>query len=180
MVYLAAAVILVGLVGLLNLILLIALVRRLRVIEARPVSGSDGQLPGLLAEGSRAPAFAAMTTAGDQLELGGPAESMRLVAFFSGTCAPCRDHLPAFVQLAATAAGSGHRAVVVLRGADDTVADLLDLVDGPVEVIREAEDGPAGEIFSVQTYPSMYLIDNSGTIRSAAHIARQLRVPVAR
>lgn len=180
MVYLWAVMAVVGPVSLLNLILAFAIVRRLRIIEENQGSHSSNSLPGVLPVGSKAPSFAAATTTGETIESTGLSGKMVLIGFFSGTCAPCRDHLPEFTKLADSVAGPGYASIAVVRGDDDAVADLMELVGTSVTVIREPEGGPVGEAFTIKTYPSMYLINDAGTIVSAAHIAHQLSVPILR
>ena len=181
MVYLAAATVFVGLLGLLNLVLTLAVVRRLRTLK----DGSGRRapvrvVPGLRTVGSKAPHFAATTTTGRSAELASLAGRHAVIGFFSGTCEPCRDHLPGFVRVAGQLAEDSGQAIAVIRGTDEETADLLGLINDDVMVIREPEGGPVGTAFAVKTYPALYLLDGSGTITSAAHVAEHLSLPVLR
>jgi thiol-disulfide isomerase/thioredoxin len=178
MAFLAAGVVLVGLLGLFNLALILAVIRRLRVSSANSLTGQF-RTPGLLPVGSDAPAFAAVTTTGAGCELSALSGTPALLGFFSGACEPCRDHLPDFLKLAASAPTGGMHVIAVVRGEDESVADLLQILGSSAIIIREPEDGAVGEAFSIDSYPTMYLLDGDGKIASAAHIARALTMPVA-
>jgi thiol-disulfide isomerase/thioredoxin len=177
MVYLSAAIVLVGVLGVANLALTLALVRRLR--SEASVSGGASEspvAPELLAPGTRAPDFSAIATSGAECSRGTLLGRTSLVGIFSGTCAPCRDHMPGFVALARQLPHGPDGVVAVVRGDELAAADLLAALDGAATVIVEPEGGPVGEAFSVETYPSMYVLDESGVIASAGHTASRLRV----
>jgi hypothetical protein len=177
MVYLSAAVVLVGIVGIVNLALLLALVRKLRS-EAGARGAADVSVisPELLAPGTPAPGFSAIATSGAECSLSTLLGRTSIVGIFSGDCGPCRDHLPGFVALARQLPQGPDGAVAIVRGDEHAAADLLAALDGSATVIMEPEGGPVGEAFSVETYPSMYVLDESGVIVSAGHLARQLRM----
>jgi AhpC/TSA family len=180
MVYLSAAVILVGILGLANLALTLALVRRLRAdASASGASGTRAVAPGLLAEGSQAPDFSAVAMTGAHVGLGSLLGHASLVGIFSSACKPCRDHMPGFVAAARQLPSGSSGAVAVVRGDEADAADLLEALGDSATVILEPEGGPVGEAFSVETYPSMYMLDESGLIVSAAHVASRLVVLTA-
>ena len=180
MVYLSAAVVLVGILGIANLVLTLALVRKLRG-ESGSISAPDVSVitPGLLAPGTLAPDFSAIATSGAECGLSTLLGRTSIIGIFSGDCGPCRDHMPGFVALARQLPHGPDGAVAVVRGDEFAAADLLAALDGAATVILEAEGGPVGEALSVETYPSMYVLDESGVIVSAAHIASRLRVYAA-
>jgi hypothetical protein len=66
-----------------------------------------------------------------------------------------------------------------VRGDETEAADLLAALGDAATVILEPEGGPVGEAFSVETYPSMYMVNESGVIVSAAHVASRLAVLTA-
>jgi thiol-disulfide isomerase/thioredoxin len=178
MAFLAAAVILVGILGFLNLALVLAVIRRVRTISANSLTGQF-HTPGLLPVGSDAPAFTAITTAGADCELSALSGTPALLGFFSGACEPCRDHVPDFIKLANSAPNRSMHVIAVVRGDDESVSDLLQILGSSAIIIREPEDGVVGEAFSIDSYPTMYLLDGEGKIASAAHIPRALNMPVA-
>jgi cytochrome oxidase Cu insertion factor (SCO1/SenC/PrrC family) len=176
--YLTAAVMLVGFIGLLNLLLTFGVIRRLRehdtALASRPsMPGPDIMVPA----GTEVSDFETQTVDGTPVS-NADFTGHTVVGFFSTTCEPCRDRLPEFVTHAATVPGGRDRVLAVVVSdsvdADPSVADLFVAQLGPVaRVVTEQYDGPIGKAFGVQGYPALAAVVN-GTVVAAGNSLNDL------
>ncbi|MFD8556956.1 TlpA disulfide reductase family protein [Streptosporangium canum] len=156
MIYLAICVIVLGGLATANLVLLTALMRRLRGhAEAHaPQPVSQPSLP----VGSEIGDFETFT-------LGGGALSAReiapgaLVGFFSPTCGPCVEQIPAFLARARTAAGTGLRVAAVVIGDMDAAREMAARLDGVAEVVVESYPGPVAKAFGITSTPTFVIVE---------------------
>ncbi|WP_026212553.1 TlpA family protein disulfide reductase [Longispora albida] len=160
MAYLTAAVVLVGGLCVLNLLLTLGVIRRLRehteLLSRRGSVADDrtpqpGQVIGEFSSGG-------LVTA----DLG----ERTLVGFFSPSCAPCKEMLPSFVELAKGYAGPVV-AVVVAAGDEDAPGSVAAL-EPVARVVVEAPGGAAGKAFGVSAWPT-FLVVSGGRVEVAGH-----------
>ncbi|MER6914774.1 hypothetical protein ABT354_24130 [Streptomyces sp. NPDC000594] len=182
---LAVAVLAVGALAMVNLVLTVGVVRRLRehteLLERTPAqaAGAPGGMAGIASVGTAIPAFTA-----------GPPDSPitdrdlldgTLVAFFSPTCAPCRDKLPGFVaryegqpeearKVLAVVVGDpvpsgsgdaheGHDAHEDHEGHDHGASGadggaMAAALAAVVPTVQEGYDGPVTKAFDAKAFPS--------------------------
>jgi hypothetical protein len=175
--FVVAVVVLQTVVTLLLVVVTVGLARRLRAhsdLLAGLLEGNDKLLP----VGSAVPAFSTSATDGtlvDNRGLRGPAA----VALMAVDCPHCRTNLPEFV---AYVRGAGYRreqalAVVAVRDTTDDAAatEMVESLSSAATVVREpATGGAVTEAFTVQAYPSFYLVGADGTLTAGAHSVRKL------
>jgi len=182
MVYLTAAVVLLGTVAVLNLVLTVGVVRRLREHAAKLAGSAGGpDLSEIMIEvGARVGDFTATTTGGlpvSRDELLGHT----MVGFFTPHCPPCRTAVPAFVEVAAGLPGRGEQALAVVVGEAGPAQAFAGEFPDWVRVVIEPDSphlGPVAAGFSVVAFPSFGLVDRGGVLLAAAHTPRELPTPV--
>jgi len=162
MLFLIAAVAVVGCLCLLDLLLTFGVIRRLREhttmltrvsVMTRPpvIRLSAGELPG---------AFSAVTTSGDVVH--GPV-GLAVVAFFSSSCSVCPEQVPPFVEYL-----SRHRigldSVLAVIAGDGEAPPYLAALREVAQVCVESYDGETAKAFSVAGFPTFCVLDPDGTI----------------
>ncbi|QIS18657.1 hypothetical protein [Nocardia terpenica] len=164
MVFLIAAVVLVGAVCALDLLLTLGVVKRLRehtaLLAARmPVLGAPN-----IETGMEIGEFATVTVDGSPLI----PESLRtgtLVGFFTPDCRPCQEMLPKFVEYAKAVPGGRDRVLAVVVGnageAGDMVADLIPVA----RVVTEGDGGELTRAFRMVYFPSALTVAPNGNGR---------------
>ncbi|GAA2317054.1 hypothetical protein SVIO_070720 [Streptomyces violaceusniger] len=149
---LAAVVVFVGALCALDLILTLGVIKRLR--EQTTLLAKMSGPPPAISIGEEIGEFEATTVDGEPVsrEL---LTGETLVAFFSPTCGPCKEKLPAFVDhVRALPAGGTQALAVVVGEADDAAAFLAEL--SPVaRVVLEGVGGPLGKAFQASAYPTL-------------------------
>ncbi|WP_433186624.1 peroxiredoxin family protein [Actinoallomurus sp. CA-150999] len=166
MVYLAAAVVLLGVLCLLNLLLTIGILRRLRADAAQ---GHNPGLPFDLGPGSAPGEFTEVTTAGEPVShdtLSG------VVGFFSAGCEACHTLLPSFVEHAREL---GRDNVLAVVGGDDQ--ETVDALTPVARVVTaELDGGPVARAFKNTWTPALYLVGDDHRIVATG--ARMEELPV--
>ncbi|KWT58917.1 hypothetical protein ADL21_25930 [Streptomyces albus subsp. albus] len=168
-----AALALVAMIGVLDLVLTLGVIGRLRQhTELLSLGGESGPLPALPV-GGEVGAFTARTVDGEPLSREALAGDT-VVAFFSPTCKPCRENLPAFIRFARAAQDGATRTLAVVVGdAERTASFVAEL--GPVtRVAVEDRGGPLCSAFGVSAYPATMRVapDDAGKLRVVAdHVA---------
>ncbi|MEV5680544.1 hypothetical protein [Streptomyces sp. NPDC052179] len=193
---LAVAILAVGALALVNLVLTVGVVRRLRehsdLLERAPVPavGMPEGMSGIAAVGTSIPSFTA-----------GPPDSPvtdrdladgTLVAFFSPTCAPCRDKLPGFVARYADRPEEARRVLAVVvddsgasHGSDEhgsgaSDASMAAALAAVVPTVQESHDGPVTRAFAAKAFPSCVQVGHGpdgGLV--VTEVGRWPRTPVA-
>ncbi|MEV6859802.1 hypothetical protein AB0M44_02160 [Streptosporangium subroseum] len=149
MIYLAAAVVLLGVLCLLNLLLTLGILRRMRE-QAAPAGGHPGPLFAL-GPGSSLGEFTAVTTDDE------PVSHVTLtgvVGFFSADCEACHDLLPRFVEHARKL---GRENVLAVFGGDDE-ASIQTLTPVARVVVADLGGGAVARAFQNTWTPTLYLI----------------------
>jgi hypothetical protein len=164
MVFLAAAVVLIGMLCLLNLLLTFGVIRRLREQSATgkaptPILDPDGK-PALVGDVPPAGApigdFTATTVDGDLISREGLVNGGTAV-FLAADCGSCRENVPNLVI-------------------DGRLADPADLVEefAPLaRVVVETRGAGVAEAFGVSAIPA-FCVFSEGTVRSASLDLSQL------
>lgn len=154
--FLVSALLLVAAVCLLNLIVTIGVIKRLRE-HADLLASVAGDPKHALRTGERVGDFTTATVDGTPLA----AELVRdrtLVAFFSPSCAPCKEKLPRFVEFARSLPGGREQVIATVVGNSDTDPWVAQL--SPVaRVVVEDNGGPLGSAFEVRAFPSILMVD---------------------
>ncbi|SDS30049.1 hypothetical protein [Actinoplanes derwentensis] len=152
MIFIVAALVLVGLLGVLNLALSIGIIRRLREQqdqEPRQTGRPDPVLP----PGAIAGPFTATTVDGE------PAgTSPALVGFFSPGCGSCAELLPAFTSYAARTPGGRERVLAVISGPEEMATEYLDALAPVAQVVLASPGAPVLAAFQTKAYPAVYLL----------------------
>ncbi|HEV2376082.1 MAG TPA: TlpA disulfide reductase family protein [Streptosporangiaceae bacterium] len=173
---LAAAVAFIGALGLFNLLMMCLVVRRLRgyaeQLSRQPRFGGPPRLP----VGTEIPDFTAITPSGTAMSLGELTGACSAVAFLSVNCPPCRDQLPEFTGFARTVAGGAAQvlAVVIARDVEAAAEFTAELHGVATVVVEQARRGTVQAAFSVQGYPSFFLLDERGRVEASGPTVRSL------
>lgn len=166
--------------GLLNLVLTYGAIRRLREhTRLLADTGTGTADPATPPAGTPVPAFTASTIDGDTVTRDDVTGMPAFIGFFSVTCAPCREQLPAFLDV--LAGMDDARVLVVISGSSDAPEHAEAMVArarGRARVV--VEERPAlGELFTVNRYPTMLAV-NDGVLIANAQVATRLPIPVMR
>lgn len=176
--FLVAAVVLVGLLCAADLLLTMAVIRRLRehTHQLATLQRREPEL-GLLPAGSPLPTFAGQSVNGELVS----SDTVRpeILAFLSTTCKACSTELPELVRYLRAGGVERAAAIVVVAGADSAEGrQLVDELNRVATVIREPMDGTIGRTFSVNVFPTFYLVSDA-TVRARAVAVAHLARPVA-
>lgn len=186
MIYLTAAVIVVGTLCVLDLLLTIGVLRRLREhgerLEGLPAENTESSLmaQALRAVGDRIDDFTTTTFDGREVSRA-RLTGLTLVGFFSTYCEPCRTSVEPFAELVAGRPGGWDEALAVVVGDD---ADAIDFVTGFGEGARVVveqegpEPGPVVSAFSVMGYPVYCVLDEQGVVLATGMKPERLLAPV--
>ncbi|MEV4755975.1 hypothetical protein AB0J86_12785 [Micromonospora sp. NPDC049559] len=171
--YVVAALVLVGIVAGLNLLLTVGVIRRLREHTETLRQVRSGTGSSFLPAGSPLPALTGVTTV-----TGTPVVApAALVAFFSTTCAPCREKLPSFRDHVRAAAVNGSDVLVVVEGAADDASEFVAALRDVGQVVVEPELGPVAKSFAVNGFPTFYALGPDGRVLVGTHEVAELPVP---
>ncbi|MGW3562306.1 hypothetical protein ACWDSL_00100 [Streptomyces sp. NPDC000941] len=166
MIFLVAAVVLIGLLCLFDLLLTFAVLRRLR--EHTAELGRLGAQPTFTAYdpqvlvGIKAPDLAAES-------------GTRLVAFFDADCEACHEHAPEF---AGTVARAFDNVLAVVSGKGREAEELLAVVGPDIPVVREAAARALVQSVGLKAFPTFLLVQADGTITQAVNEPGELTQPV--
>jgi hypothetical protein len=155
MIFLIAAVVLVGALCVFDLLLTFAVLRRLREQSAE-LARLAGQAqfapydPGVLV-GRTLPRADADSV-----------DRPRLVAFFDVNCDACHEHAPQFAV-----AARAHAAMAVISGAGPRLDDLVEMVGGVSSVITAERADNLVKAVGVEAFPTFLRVGPDGTIVEA-------------
>ncbi|MDG4825007.1 TlpA disulfide reductase family protein [Asanoa sp. WMMD1127] len=160
MFYLAMTTILIGLLAAANLLFTFGVVRRLRehteqLARRGDTFGPDSAIA--LPVGTSVGPIHAESIDGHSVELSSLG-TRPLVAFFSPTCRPCKERLPAFVAYAAARPGGRDSILAVVAGSPEESAVLVDQLRPVATVVVEADQGPVQQAFAVTGFPAFVLV----------------------
>lgn len=163
MVYLAAAVVVVGLLCLLDLVLSLGVIRRLRrhtdhlnrLLLATAATAEGVPVGEVVGE------FAATTTNGAPVSRD-LLVGRTLIGFFSPGCGPCATQLPLFIEYARSMPARQVIAVVDVEQAG--AAEYLDRLSDVAQVVTESHEGALRAAFRVPGFPMLYLVGSGGVV----------------
>jgi len=178
MVYLTAAVVLVGALCLLDLVLTLGVVRRLRE-HARLISKGAARSSTRITAGLGVPPgevvadFAATTTDGESVSR---ATLLRptLVGFFAPGCPNCAEEMPEFIDFARSLPGREH-VLAVISGGTVMETDYPERLGPLARVVLEDTTGPVQQAFQVSGYPTLFFVDEGGTVVAGAASMKDLK-----
>lgn len=163
MVYLAAAVVVVGVLCVLNLLLTYGVIRRLREHNELLGQRRAGMPDLVIGAGSAVGAFTASTIDGDPLNVDDLATGT-LVGFFSPGCSACVEQLPRFVDVAAAHPGGQDRVLAVVVGSEDGAAEYVSSLSPKARVVVEPHGSEIEKAFTVKGYPVFALVGAGGVV----------------
>jgi peroxiredoxin len=147
-------------------------------VESRPLSGVLApSSSGLLAPGTKAPAFSLRTPTGDRVTLAGLRGKVVLLEFFATWCPHCAAEAPHLMTIFASLPHSRYAFVSV--NADGETAPsvlayhiyfgfpfpaLLDPSSDPGNFHHEGSRGPVSLAYKVPSFPTFYVIDARGRV----------------
>lgn len=162
---LLAVVVLVGVVAVLDLVLTVGVIRRLREHTEllSSVRGLGG--PPIAEIGQEIGEFTTVTVAGIPIDRNGLAGET-LVGFFTPQCAPCKERLPGFVELARSVSGGPARVLATVVGDGAEVADMVAALRPVAQVVTEPRGGPVSTAFNVGAFPTVVKVapDSDGRL----------------
>ncbi|MGI5241090.1 TlpA disulfide reductase family protein [Dactylosporangium sp. CA-139066] len=163
MVYLTAALVLVGAVSAVNLVLVMGILQRLRQTAAAPRPRGQQSPPTLLPAGKMPAPFDAVTDEGEPVSresvLGG------LVGFFTPQCGACRERMPDFLAYAVRGGFDRSQVLAVLIGEPDEVTEMRAELAPVARIVREPHGGAAvHKAFEVYGLPAYCLLDRDGAV----------------
>lgn len=162
----------VGVLLLLNLFLTFALARQVRSHGdqlARRVSAAPRLTPG-----TQIPEFSVETVSGDRRSLDDMRGRRSIVAFFAPGCPPCHEQLPEFARLARKVAGGASQVLAVVNGEGDSASEFVRTLAGAASVVCETARGAAITAFSVEGYPSFFVLGEGGVVVASGPTVRHI------
>lgn len=164
---LVLAVTIVGALCALDLVLTLAVVRRLRehTTALRGLRSADGAVPAdhMLPAGTSIGSFTTTTDDGEPLSAD-VLTGHTLVGFFSPGCEACSARLPDFVDHARTIPGGREQVLAVVVGGGHDPTPYTDTLRRVARLVAEEPGGPVATAFSVEGFPSFYLVGADGAI----------------
>jgi thiol-disulfide isomerase/thioredoxin len=164
MLYLTVAVIAVGALGVLNLVLAMGIIKRLR--EQSRATGDAG--PGVLPAGSQVGEFDAVALDGRVIQLS-TMQAGAVVAFFSPTCQPCKELMPAFTDYALHHPGGRDQVFAIVVSEAPEAADLIERLTPVATVLTATRNEPIVTSFAASGYPALYLMGEQGQVMASGH-----------
>lgn len=180
MLFLTAAVILVGVLCVFDLLLSFGIIRRLReqnetLSKVRQQQDTAADPDVALPAGATVGEFAATAVSGVQLSQTDITGGRALVGLFSPGCEPCKERIPQFIEYATRFEG---RVLAVAAGAPDETADMVARLGEVAEVVVEPGlSGAVHQAFGVQGYPALCLVDEDRTVVASGWQMSALPVP---
>jgi thiol-disulfide isomerase/thioredoxin len=171
MVYVVVALVVLSALTLLNLLLFLGVMRRLRehselLSKGAGNGGADNE--GLLAAGETVADFTATTVDGDAVGLADLRDGA-MVAFFSPTCAPCRERLPEFVEAATAVPAADRQAYAVIIGDAAEAAGMAEQLSPAARVVTGPTTVPMVEAFGAESFPALYRMGPDGVVAASGH-----------
>ncbi len=165
----------VSLVLVIDLALSIAIIRRLR--EVAQSLGTRGSVSTAavergLAPGEPLPAFAAVTTDGEDILSAHLIRKGALIAFFAAECDACRQHMSELRRVL-DQSGRQPNTLVVVDGDAHAGFDLISRAEQFGQVVSEPNDGPLSRLFRVGVFPTFFVVGDSEVIGMRTHAARE-------
>jgi thiol-disulfide isomerase/thioredoxin len=173
MLYLTAAVVLVGVLCVLNLVLTYGVIRRLREhteLLARPAGVSSGMSADIATAGSVVGPFAVSTMSGESLSEGDLAAGT-VVGFYAPGCSACRALVPQFVDAAAAHPGGQDRVLaVVVSGPEEDATEYVSLLSPKATVVVAPHGADIEKAFAVSGYPNFALVGAGGVVSASGDL----------
>jgi thiol-disulfide isomerase/thioredoxin len=172
--YLTAAVILLSLFSVGHMLVTLGLVRRIRTMATRTTAAPA--TPPTLPMGTAPTEFAATSEDGRLFDRDGLAGDRTLVGFFSTTCEPCKDNAPRFVEYAKDF--DHDRVLVVIQESEAGQArEFRERYLAGADAVVEQANGPLAHAFTVEAFPTMYILDAEGRVEHSAFNTTRLPQP---
>lgn len=169
MVYVIVALVLLAAGTAVNLLLVLGILRRLREhTELLSAGAGRTDSEGLLAAGETVADFTATTVDGDTVTRDGLPDGA-MVAFFSPTCAPCRERLPEFVDTAGAVPATDRQAYAVIIGDAAEAADMARRLSPVARVLTGPTTVPMVEAFGAESFPALYRMGPDGVVAASGH-----------
>lgn len=120
-----------------------------------------------LALGQKAPSFEGRDADGKPFRLADLEGKVVVLMFSANWCGPCKGMYPELRALKKKFAGKPFEVVTVMADPEvKTVREAIAKGDITWPAVWDGEDGPIASRWNVEAYPTMYVLDRRGTIRS--------------
>lgn len=182
MVYLTAAVVLVGVLCALDLLLTVGVIRRLRVHtgEIEALRSSQAPPDSSLPVGSPVPAFEAVDADGAPIATAELAGGSYLLAFLATDCHACKDQLAQLASYAGRMAGARRRVLAIVDGPPEEAGEYRRQLGGVARLVLGADAARIRSELDVNLFPTFVFVDEQGVVSLTRFAVRQLPVePVA-
>src|ERR1022692_1555422 len=176
-VFLGAAVAVVGALCLLDLLLTFGVIRRLREHTEMLSTGGMPDMPVIgLASGEPVAAFSALALGGELLN---GATGLRVAGFFSSACSACPERVGPFMEYLA-----GHRVaresmLSVVVTPENGLPPYADRLSEAGQVCAVQQDSDVVKAFKVSGFPAFCLLDADGALVTASYDPARLPAPAA-
>jgi thiol-disulfide isomerase/thioredoxin len=143
------------------------------------IGRTDGPETAGLPIGQPAPDFTARTLDGQAVSLGGLRGKVVVLDFWATWCGPCRAMIPHERDLVKKYAGRPFAFLGVSADADpDALRNFLAAQGITWPTIHDGPGGPLGELYRVEFFPFVYVLDVQGVIRFKHVRGRELEEAV--
>jgi hypothetical protein len=176
-VFLGAAVAVVGALCLLDLVLTFGVIRRLREHTELLGRGSVPDRPIIgLATGEPVAAFSARTLGGELLT---GATGLRVAGFFSSVCSVCPERVGPFTEYLAAHRIPRESVLSVVVAPDGSLPPYADRLSEAGQVCAARYDSEVVRAFKVSGFPSFCLLDADGALVTASYDPARLPAAAA-
>jgi len=174
---LIAAIVVVGSLCMLDLLLTFGVIRRLREHTTMLARSRETEPPVTgLAAGMSPDAFSAVTIDGDLVD---NAADLRVVAFFSSSCAICPERVPPFTEYVRSHRIGRDSVLGVVEGSASAPPPYLDQLAAVAQVRIEPPGGEVARAFKVSGFPAFCVLDSAGTLIASGYDSSVLSEPAA-
>jgi peroxiredoxin len=140
--------------------------------------------PAYAARDRLAPDFELSDTTGKSVKLSSLRGKTVVLNFWTKTCRPCLEEMPALAELA-TVAATERDLVVLTISTDETAQEAIDTLrvvlggPAPFQTLMDPDAKVVAEKFGTKLYPETWVIDPTGIIRARFDGARDWSNPLA-
>jgi peroxiredoxin len=129
------------------------------------VTGCRREVP-VAREGKPAPDFTLSGVSGEKVRLAEFRGKVVLLNFWASWCPPCREEIPALINLDKAMVGKDFRmlAVAIDKGGRDTIVEFLRHQEVSLPVLLDP-DGSVAKTYGITGVPETFIIDKMGKIR---------------
>ena len=125
-------------------------------------------IDGLMPAGGQIPPFSLPRLGGGEQRLpDSAAKGLTLAIFYKNTCPTCRLGLPFAQRLHEQVAPVGGRVVAIAQDPVEATAEFARELGLTMPILIDGTDYPVSRLYELVSVPTLYLIDQAGTIKSS-------------